>query len=245
MVKSNKLRFKGDKDINKHRVQHQKKVHVETKREKKKKLRQCEKESQVKKSIQELQQMHRNETNARDSVIDHEIVNNDGDPKDKGVPARKHGVGAILSSQQVVTGAGTQFIRDIKAGDVIVVYHPVSGKEEARIVTSVYSDSSLTIHKPFSSSLNTELEFMFLNKPKDTLEEKLATSLEKTRAEEMKRADETYYSADGGKTITYSQRKSGMNVSGGYETVKVKVDRELSREEQLDMRTKKKGDRYC
>jgi hypothetical protein len=60
-------------------------------------------------------------------------------------PQRVVGSGAIITSGTSVHGTGTLFFAELKVGDAIEVNHPVSQKNEVRIVKMVLSDSSLGI----------------------------------------------------------------------------------------------------
>jgi hypothetical protein len=51
------------------------------------------------------------------------------------------------------------------------------------------------------------------------------------------------YASDGGEKFVYREKKSG-SAYGGYKIITQKIDKASSREELLDMRTKKKSDRY-
>eukprot|EP00516_Mucochytrium_quahogii_P004663 CAMPEP_0203761820 /NCGR_PEP_ID=MMETSP0098-20131031/14834_1 /ASSEMBLY_ACC=CAM_ASM_000208 /TAXON_ID=96639 /ORGANISM=" , Strain NY0313808BC1" /LENGTH=229 /DNA_ID=CAMNT_0050655973 /DNA_START=87 /DNA_END=776 /DNA_ORIENTATION=- len=159
-------------------------------------------------------------------------------------PALIDGEGAIITSNVAVTGQETKFLDELQAGDVLLVHHPTSGEQEARVVTMVLSNMSVSLSSPFSSDLMVPCAFQYLKKPKDKNE-----GINKDRAAKLRRKEEletafgTYASV--GNTFTYRERKSGTNASGGYQVVEQVLDKELSREELLDLRCSKKGDRNC
>mmetsp|Transcript_324 Transcript_324/g.370 ORF Transcript_324/g.370 Transcript_324/m.370 type:complete len:239 (-) Transcript_324:1602-2318(-) len=162
-------------------------------------------------------------------------------------PVRQKGTGRILTSGTTIHGMnGTQLSKELSHGDVILVRHPTSLVEEIRVVTMVLSDVSASLSSAFSSDLSTAVSFEYMKKPKEKVDKtKLKKQKLKDREEEEKAAYGTYATA--GRTITYRARKGGTNASGGYHIVTetLKQGKEISREELLDLRCKKKGDRNC
>jgi len=160
------------------------------------------------------------------------------------VPSRQDGTGQIVTSYTTVSGIKSEFDTQLGPGDVLVVSpHPKSGREEARLVSMVVGSNSLTLAKPFSSDIDSPCNYRFLKKPRDLsseLEHRTAKAEEERK--ELSRAFGTYSSS--GKEITFRER-AGKGGSGIYRIVKEKTDRELTREEQLDLRAKRKGDKFC
>jgi hypothetical protein len=131
---------------------------------------------------------------------------------------RRRGAGRLSANFTTVDGVdGSRFASEVAPGDVIVVEHPESGLEEARVVALVLSDSVLSIKKPFSSSFAAPCAFDVLPRPRDAAAEAAA---ERARA-----------------AVALADRNAAFGVYVGSAA--------LSREEQLDQRAKKKGDRYC
>jgi hypothetical protein len=131
---------------------------------------------------------------------------------------RRQGTGRLSASFTTVSGAeGSKFATEVAAGDVIVVDHPESGLEEARVVALVLSDAALSIKKPFSSSFAAPCAFDILPRPRDAVAE---AATERARA-----------------AATLADRNAAFGAYAGSAA--------LSREEQLNKRAKKKGDRYC
>mmetsp|Transcript_8491 Transcript_8491/g.10197 ORF Transcript_8491/g.10197 Transcript_8491/m.10197 type:complete len:118 (+) Transcript_8491:533-886(+) len=115
-----------------------------------------------------------------------------------------------------------------------------------RVVTMVLSDVSASLSSAFSSDLTTGTSFEYMKKPKAKVnKKKLKRKKLKDREESEKLAYGTY--ATTGNTITYRARKGGTNASGGYHIVtqQLKPGEKLTREQLLDLRCKKKGDRNC
>ncbi len=131
---------------------------------------------------------------------------------------RRRGAGRLSANFTTVNGVdSSRFASEVAPGDVIVVEHPESGLEEARVVALVLSDSALSIKKPFSSSFAAPCAFDILPRPRDAAAEAAA---ERARA-----------------AVALADRNAAFGVYAGSAA--------LSREEQLDQRAKKKGDRYC
>ena len=153
------------------------------------------------------------------------------------------GLGRITSSGTTVSGHGTKFQAQLRSGDALIISHPTTFAEETRIVKMVLSDLSVAISSPFSTDLITTTPYSFVSAPRaaaDTAAVKRASAA-KANAEE-KVAFGTY-AGDGGTKFTYRQRRKGA--FGGYDIVTEDTGREMSREELLDMRSKKKADRMC
>lgn len=131
---------------------------------------------------------------------------------------RRRGTGRLSASFTTVSGSeGSKFVSEVAAGDVIVVDHPESGLEEVRVVALVLSDAALSIKKPFSSSFAAPCAFDILPRPRDAVAE---AASERARA-----------------AATLADRNAAFGAYTGSAA--------LSREEQLNQRARKKGDRYC
>ncbi|CAH0516542.1 unnamed protein product [Peronospora belbahrii] len=159
---------------------------------------------------------------------------------------RIRGSGRLLSSGTTLMGqVGTKFLQELKASDAIVIQHPTSLVEETRIVRMVLSDVSASISSAFSSDLVSYTSFCFIRTPTD------GDKKQKEEQEEKKKRkidEQTAFGIYAGGTekgghYTYRIKKSGAY--GGYATVKEDANVERSREDLLDIRAKKKGDRHC
>ncbi|EGZ06261.1 hypothetical protein PHYSODRAFT_532395 [Phytophthora sojae] len=159
---------------------------------------------------------------------------------------KTRGSGRLLSSGTTLMGqVGSKFLQELSVGDAIVIQHPTSLLEETRIVRMVLSDVSASVSSAFSSDLVSSTPFYFIKAPPE--DEKHQD--EEKEKKKKKRMDEqtafgTYAGGtDKGGQITYRVKKSGAY--GGYAIVKEDANVERSREELLDIRAKKKGDRHC
>ena len=151
----------------------------------------------------------------RKDIIDN--VNND-----KQIELKKiNGSGNIIVSGTTVTGANTKFSTEIKVGDIIGIISPNTKKEEVKIVRFILSDTNLSISSEFSDNITEYLKYFCISqlKPKKTKKEE-AIERERKRLKTIESATgNRFYSSKGNK--------------------------QLSREELLDLRLKKSGDRRC
>ncbi|CAI5734978.1 unnamed protein product [Peronospora destructor] len=157
------------------------------------------------------------------------------------------GSGRLLSSGTTLMGQmGAKFLQELKVGDAIVIQHPMSLVEETRIIRMVLSDVSASISSAFSSDLVSSTPFYFIRAPKDDKKQEEEEAKEKKTKRKMDEqiAFGTYAGGtEKGGQYTYRVKKSGAY--GGYAIVKEDATVERSREDLLDIRAKKKGDRHC
>ncbi|KAE9002053.1 hypothetical protein PR003_g11540 [Phytophthora rubi] len=150
---------------------------------------------------------------------------------------------------------GSKFLQELRVGDAIVIQHPTSLLEETLIVGMVLSDVSASVSSAFSSDLVSSTPFYFIKAPP---EEEKHQEEEKEKKKKKKKMDEqtafgTYAGGtEKGRLITYRvvtrHRGTRVKKSGayrGYAIVKEDANVERSREDLLDIRAKKKGDRHC
>ncbi|POM60431.1 hypothetical protein PHPALM_30720 [Phytophthora palmivora] len=159
---------------------------------------------------------------------------------------KARGSGRLLSSGTTLMGqVGTKFLQELHVGDAIVIQHPTSLAEETRIVRMVLSDVSASVSSAFSSDLVSSTPFYYIKAPpEEEQQEEEQEKQQKKRKMDEKTAFGTYAGGtDKGGQITYRVKKSGAY--GGYAIVKEDANVERSREELLDIRAKKKGDRHC
>ncbi|RMX70043.1 hypothetical protein DD238_000890 [Peronospora effusa] len=160
----------------------------------------------------------------------------------------KHrGSGRLLSSGTTLMGQmGAKFLQELQVGDAIVIQHPMSLVEETRIIRMVLSDVSASISSAFSSDLVSSTPFYYIKAPKDDQKQQEEEQNEKKKKRKMDEqiAFGTYAGGtEKGGQYTYRVKKSGAY--GGYAIVKEDANVERSREDLLDIRAKKKGDRHC
>eukprot|EP00940_MAST-03C_sp_MAST-3C-sp2_P001484 g1484.t1 len=211
-----KLRFKGRSDI----------LEVERKRKKKTKKKKEKKKKKKKKRKTE------NRKDEEDVVPTY-------------VPVKTLGSGRFITSGTSVMGqAGTSFMSELSVGDCVIVRHPTSLKDETRIVTMVLSQISISLSSPFSTDLVTPSKFHFIKAPPKRLDEEKERSRKKKRKMNEERSAFGTYAAmtNEGSSFTYRVKKKGLGTS--YKVVTVRAG-EHSREELLNMRSKKKSDRMC
>lgn len=160
-------------------------------------------------------------------------------------PRIQKGEGRITSSASVLTGHDTKFSK-LRAGDAILVQIPISRSEtrqEMRVLTMILSNTSASTSTPFSEDLKSPTKFSFIAKPRN-YEEEARKRLKKERElkEETERcAFGTYKSSEGNKELVYREKTE----HGGYRIRKETLQEDVSRGGLLDMRTKRKSDRYC
>ena len=149
------------------------------------------------------------------------------------------GTGLITSSGTVVTGHGTVFMKELAAGDAIVITTPHEAAQQMRVVTMRLSDISLNVSSAFASSLKTPIAFQYIRKPRD--EAKLQQQQEEaqtiSKKEQEERASGTYGSTE---ALVYRERTE----TGNYRIRTQKIQN-VSRSEMLQMRAKKTSDKYC
>ena len=162
---------------------------------------------------------------------------------------RTLGTGRIITSGTTVMGReGTQFQQELSPGDCVEVQHPTSLVRETRAVTMVLSDVSISLSSAFSSDLVSAVPFICLRTPPEPSRpgaEREAREAKRRRAADDEREAFGVYAGGGdGTHFTFRAKKAGAY--GGYETITTRVTgRGLSREQLLDLRASKKGDRHC
>ncbi|KAJ0406876.1 hypothetical protein ATCC90586_002906 [Pythium insidiosum] len=159
---------------------------------------------------------------------------------------KRQGSGRILSSGTTVMGQpGTRFLQELHVGDALIIQHPKTLTEETRIVRMVLSDVSCSISSAFSSDLVSSTPFQFIQAPPEEEDQEAIESKKKSKRQADEAAAFGTYAGgtEAGTTYTYRVKKSGTY--GGYSIVTERAEASRSREDLLDMRSKKKGDRHC
>lgn len=161
-------------------------------------------------------------------------------------PRIEKGKGKVTSSASVLTGYETQF-SNLRAGDAILVQLlPIPGsetKQEMRVITMILSNTSASISTPFSQDLKSPTQYSFISKPRNYEEEaRVRLKKQKELTEETERcAFGTYKSTVGNKELVYREK----TVNGGYRIRKETLHDDVTRGDLLNLRAKKKSDRYC
>ena len=150
------------------------------------------------------------------------------------------GRGKITTSGTVVTGHNdtTKFTKDLRQGDALLV--KIGGaQEEMRVITMLLSDISINLSSPFSQNLMQPTSYRYIPKPRNTQRE-----AKQARDKASREAVEEEAKASGtgsAQELVYRERTS----HGSYRIRRKQLDSELSREELLNMRSKKTSDKYC
>ena len=153
-------------------------------------------------------------------------------------PPKIHsGRGSITTSGTVVTGHDTKFTKDLRQGDALLV--SIAGQDEMRVITMLLSDISINLSSPFSQNLTQPTSFRYMNKPRNTQREAV-TAREKAAREAVE--EEAKASGTGAShELVYRERTE----HGSYRIRRKQLDSEMSREELLNLRSKKTSDKYC
>jgi hypothetical protein len=156
-------------------------------------------------------------------------------------PQIKHGIGKITTSGTVVMGHGTKFSEQVHAGDAFLV--TIDGTQEMRVITMRLSDISLNLSSGFSQNMATPVPFQFISKPRDASNSNNNGNVAEQREAREKALQEERHAFGlySNEELVYQERTE----HGNYRTKRVKVDGKVSRQELLDLRTKKKSDRFC
>jgi hypothetical protein len=107
----------------------------------------------------------------------------------------------------------------------------------------VLSNVSIGISSAFSSDLISTTPFRYIRAPRDVEDEE---EKEKKLTEKKHKAEEDAfgtYASQGGSKFTYRVKKDGA--FGGYKIMSESLSNTTSREDLLNMRSKKKSDRFC
>mmetsp|Transcript_7116 Transcript_7116/g.9968 ORF Transcript_7116/g.9968 Transcript_7116/m.9968 type:complete len:213 (+) Transcript_7116:137-775(+) len=152
------------------------------------------------------------------------------------------GTGRITSSGTAVAGYSTKFLSELKVGDALMVFHPTALTTETKLVRMVLSDKSIGISSAFSSDLISTTNFQYISAPKDKNLEDPEVERENRKKKEEDKAYGTYAS-QGGTKVVYRVKKAGQY--GGYEIMTENSEKPMTREDLLNVRSKKKADRYC
>eukprot|EP00357_Protocruzia_adherens_P018849 CAMPEP_0115008412 /NCGR_PEP_ID=MMETSP0216-20121206/21905_1 /TAXON_ID=223996 /ORGANISM="Protocruzia adherens, Strain Boccale" /LENGTH=217 /DNA_ID=CAMNT_0002375831 /DNA_START=14 /DNA_END=667 /DNA_ORIENTATION=+ len=148
----------------------------------------------------------------------------------------EHCSGRILSSGATIHGKETRFRSEVEVGDYLIIVHPTTLQKEERKIMLVLSDRSVAINEAFSSDLITSVDFDVKKTVQDHVEEE----------DEEKKEEEAIYNKfkpkkKKAKTVIEYRVKTGMS----YKTVREVVDGELTKEEILNYRVKKEGDKFA
>ena len=158
-------------------------------------------------------------------------------------PQMRQGTGHITTSGTVVTGHDTRFMKEMNAGDAIVVNH------EMRVVTMRLSDISINLSSAFSQNYATPVSFQYICKARQGPGERAMAEAREKATIEAEHAFDIYKGSGGSSSskagpseLVYREKTE----HGSYRIKRVKVDgTQVDRGDLLYMRTKKKSDKYC
>jgi len=151
-------------------------------------------------------------------------------------PKVQQGTGKITTSGTVVMGHGTLFQKELQVGDAVVVM------QEMRVVKMRLSDVSIGISSAFSKDLISPTSFQYINKPKNEIEEERKRQKEQQKLEQEKGRTAFGDLYDKHDTLVYREKSS---TGTSYVIKKEQLGQNVSRSELLNMRSKKKSDKYC
>jgi len=167
--------------------------------------------------------------------------------------------GRVVVSGTILQGLDTKFKEEIEIGDSVIIMNPQTHAIEERKVTAVMTNRSLNIAEKLSSDF---VSTVTLEVRKDSIKLRRQVEAERRIKEEGRVKEE-----DGGdgevvkdgtleeamkKQLDKNMQSEKVDLSykqktgtWGYRTVTEKVDRDLSREDLLILRSKKVHDKYC
>ncbi len=172
-----------------------------------------------------------------DLTPDEKLVFDEGNkPLEKIVYAPEPGAGRLIVSSTTIHGKETKFLTQLKSGDFLIVQNPTTLQKEEKEVAVVLSDKSASLKAPFSFEIISFTQYDIKKKeewkaPEESLESKYEEKLQKMSKKIQKP-----------EAVLEYREKTGM---WGYKAVKTKFDKDMTREELLDMRAKKSRDKFC
>jgi len=159
----------------------------------------------------------------------------------------KQGTGRITSSGQIVTGYETEFLRELRVNDALIITHPSTLIEETRIIKMIVSNGGMSISSGFSTDLISTTKFRYLHPPVTEEGEggREAREEEGRKREKAGEEDKAFgtYGGGGGTKLVYRVKKGGTY--GGYKIVTEDTGAALSRTELLERRLQHKSDRHA
>jgi len=179
-------------------------------------------------------------------------------------PTIEKGTGKITSSGTVLNGILTKFNEEISVGDAIMIMHPNTNQQEMRVITMCLSNVSCAISSPFSIDISEYIEFSYINAPSSIddrrkEEERKKIKLKKDQEQIEKVAFGIYSGIKDGNddtnVVSPSKGSGGKKskelvyriptATGSYRIVREQVDGNVTRGDLLNLRLRKKSDKYC
>ncbi|GKY90911.1 hypothetical protein MPSEU_000065100 [Mayamaea pseudoterrestris] len=156
--------------------------------------------------------------------------------KPPSTPTVQKGIGKITTSGTVVTGHGTQFTRQLNVGDAMLVTQ--QGQQEMRVVTMRLSDTSINLSSVLSNDVKHPSDFEFIVKPRAAASLSKQSNNDNILKQEEQAAFGTFSSH---KELIYHEKTE----HGSYRIKKQTVEGDVTRSDLLQMRAKRKSDKYC
>ena len=151
-------------------------------------------------------------------------------------PKIMKGTGTLTTSGTVVTGYETRFLKELAVGNALLI------GTEMRVVTMSLSNSSVNVSSAFSQNYGTPVSFQYIPKPKTTGSSTREEELAAKERMEQQNVSGTYASNN---ELVYRE----PTANGSYRIVKKKLSVKdgdmVSRGDLLEMRAKRKSDKYC
>eukprot|EP00569_Conticribra_weissflogii_P004927 CAMPEP_0171332244 /NCGR_PEP_ID=MMETSP0878-20121228/3234_1 /TAXON_ID=67004 /ORGANISM="Thalassiosira weissflogii, Strain CCMP1336" /LENGTH=232 /DNA_ID=CAMNT_0011832943 /DNA_START=280 /DNA_END=978 /DNA_ORIENTATION=+ len=158
-----------------------------------------------------------------------------------------NGRGLITTSGTVVTGHETNFQSQLRTGDAILAGVSTANnktREEMRVITMVSSPISISLSSTFSNDLKNPTPFTFINKPRDIHKEHATKAqMAKEEQEAIESQAMGTYRGNARGEVVYREKTE----HGGYRIRRERFEGggDLDRSDLLNVRAKKKSDRYC
>jgi hypothetical protein len=144
----------------------------------------------------------------------------------------KKATGKVFVSGTTVHGFGTKFNEELAQNDTLIIKHDAG--EERRKVILVLSDKSACLNEAFSQEFNTEFYIQKPNLLVDPLKE-----LEEEKLEKKQKRKE------GGSNLLKCYDLRLKRGPWTYKSESILTDKELTREEMLNLRSQKVRDKFC
>ena len=167
--------------------------------------------------------------------------------------------GRVVVSGTTIQGLESKFKEEVEIGDTLIITNPQTHQVEERKVMVVMTNRSLVISEKLSSDFVSTVT-MEVRKDSVQLRREVDAQRKANEANKLKKEDPDQEDVSDGETLEAAMKRQldknmkeeKMNVSfkqktgtWGYKTVTEKVDRNLSREDILDFRSKRVHDKYC
>ena len=167
--------------------------------------------------------------------------------------------GRVVVSGTTIQGLDSKFKEEVEIGDTLIITNPQTHQVEERKVMVVMTNRSLVISEKLSSDFVSTVT-MEVRKDSVQLRREVEAQRKANEANKLKKEDPDQEDVSDGETLEAAMKRQldknmkeeKMNVSfkqktgtWGYKTVTEKVDRNLSREDILDFRSKRVHDKYC